>query len=179
MKIIVMGASNSKKSINKTLATYAGSQLNGVENIIIDLNDYEMPIYSIDREQEQGIPDLAISLASQIKEADGVIISFAEHNGAYSAAFKNILDWMSRTDIKQWQEKNALLLATSPGGRGGMGVLAIANSSFPHYGAKVAASFSLPSFHKNFVEGEGISDPELKEKFDQAIKAFSQKLTQS
>jgi len=36
----------------------------------LDLNDFEMPIYSIDRETESGIPDLAKSFYKEIGEAD-------------------------------------------------------------------------------------------------------------
>jgi len=94
-KILAFGASNSKASINKQLANYAANQLTEVEVTLLDLNDFEMPIYSIDREQAGGIPQLAKDFKQQIQEADGILISFAEHNGAYTAAFKNIYDWMS------------------------------------------------------------------------------------
>ncbi|MGB1252044.1 MAG: NADPH-dependent FMN reductase, partial [Candidatus Promineifilaceae bacterium] len=50
MTILAFGASNSRNSINKALVTYAATLINNdVE--IIDLNDFEMPIYSQDREQ--------------------------------------------------------------------------------------------------------------------------------
>ena len=58
-KVIAFGASNSRNSINKKLATFAANQLSDAEITILDLNDFEMPIYSIDREEENGIPDLA------------------------------------------------------------------------------------------------------------------------
>ncbi len=45
----------------------------------IDLNDYEMPIYSIDRQNDGGIPQLAHDFFDKIGEADAVLISFAEH----------------------------------------------------------------------------------------------------
>ena len=53
-KIIAFGASSSKQSINKKLASYAASQINGCESIILNLEDFEMPIYSIDKEEEKG-----------------------------------------------------------------------------------------------------------------------------
>ena len=64
MKILAFAASSSKHSINKQLVTHATEVLqteiiNGAEIDIIDLNDYEMPIYSIDRENDSGIPDKA------------------------------------------------------------------------------------------------------------------------
>ena len=97
-KILAFGASSSRSSMNKELANYAAQQVQNVDITLLDLNDFEMPIYSIDREQGSGIPELAHAFKSHIAEADGIIISFAEHNGVYTAAFKNIFDWISRVD---------------------------------------------------------------------------------
>ena len=47
-QIVAFGASSSKKSINKDLATYTASVIPNANALILDLNDYEMPIYSID-----------------------------------------------------------------------------------------------------------------------------------
>ena len=58
-QIVAFGASSSKKSINKDLATYAASVIEDVNVLILDLNDFEMPIYSIDYENDNGIPDKA------------------------------------------------------------------------------------------------------------------------
>jgi len=86
-KIIAFGASSSKTSINKQLATYTANQFQNVSVEILDLNDYEMPIFSVDKEKENGIPQLAHEFYTKLGSADLIIISFAEHNGAYSAAF--------------------------------------------------------------------------------------------
>ena len=85
--IVAFGASSSKTSINKELASYAASLVPKSHTNIIDLIDYEMPIYSIDRDNESGIPKLAYKFKEELKNSDGIIISFAEHNGVYSAAF--------------------------------------------------------------------------------------------
>ena len=59
-KILAFGASNSKNSINNKLATYTVNKIAPDESIIIDLNDFEMPIYSEDREKIGGIPEKAL-----------------------------------------------------------------------------------------------------------------------
>ena len=89
-KIITFGASNSTKSINRILAHYASKGLINVDFELLDLNDYEMPIYSADREAESGIPELAHRFKALILDTDGILISFAEHNSNFSAAYKNI-----------------------------------------------------------------------------------------
>ena len=161
-KIIAFGASSSKQSINKQLATFAANQFQNVSVEILDLNDYEMPIFSVDKEKENGIHPLAQEFYSKLGSADLIIISFAEHNGNYSTAFKNILDWTSRINAKTFQEKPILLLATSPGARGGSSVLDITTKRFPFQGGIVKGSFSLPSFYENFDVINGIIHPEYK-----------------
>jgi len=159
--IITIGASTSKNSINKMFAEYTGSLLNGVKLTNVDLNDYEMPIFSVDVEAEQGFSKGTLDLNEVIESADGFIISFAEHNGAYSAAFKNAFDWLSRINGKVWRDKPMLLLATSPGARGGETVLNIALGRFPFMGGNIVGSMSFPSFFENFKDDE-ITNAELK-----------------
>ncbi len=171
-KIVAFGASSSKKSINKKLANYAANQIAGATINLLDLNDFEMPIYSIDKENENGIPQLAIDFKSHLKDSDGIIISFAEHNGAYSAAFKNIFDWISRIEKDVWANKPMFLLATSPGGRGGKSVLDIAVNKFKFMNQSTIVHFSLPSFGDNFSDEKGILNEELRTGFRKELGAF-------
>lgn len=161
-KIIAFGASSSKNSINKQLANYAAHLFENVEVELLDLNNYEMPVFSVDKEKENGIPQVAQDFYTKISNTDLIVISFAEHNGAYAAAFKNILDWASRINAKTFQEKPMLILATSPGARGGSSVLEIAKNRMPFQGAVVKGSFSLPSFYENFDVVSGIINEDLK-----------------
>ena len=174
-KIIALGASNSKNSINKALATYAANQVKGTETVVIDLNDFDIPLYGIDIETAEGIPSEAIKLSEIFSQTDGFIVSLAEHNGSYSAAFKSAYDWLSRINPKVWNNKPMLLMATSPGGRGGAGVLQGAKSSFPHMGATIIADFSLPSFYDNFSEN-GISNKELQDDLTSKINLFEKSI---
>ena len=170
-KIIAFAGSNSKESINKQLATYAANQIANVELRVLDLNDFELPLYGIDYEIEHGIPDNAQKFLDEIITSDGIVLSLAEHNGAYATAFKNIFDWMSRINGKLWSDKPMLLMATSPGGRGGATALEIAKGRFPYMGGNIVADFSLPFFGKNFSE-YGIVDSELKEALNKEITKF-------
>jgi chromate reductase, NAD(P)H dehydrogenase (quinone) len=171
-KIIAFGASSSKTSINKQLATYAAHQFENTTVEVLDLNDYEMPIFSVDKETETGIPQLAHDFYAKIGTADLIVISMTEHNGAYSAAFKNILDWTSRINAKTFQEKSVLLLSTSPGARGGSSVMEIASKRFPFQGAIVKGSFSLPSFYENFDSEKGITNEDLKNQLLEIVNAI-------
>jgi len=150
MKVLTFAASNSKKSINKQLAIYASSLIEDAEVEVLDINDYEMPIYSQDREEELGIPERAKLFYSKIAHVDAVVVAFAEHNGSYTAAYKNLFDWTSRIDMKVYQNKPMILLATSPGPGGASSVLGTAINSAPFFGANVKGSLSVPSFFDHF-----------------------------
>ena len=169
--IIAFAGSNSKNSINKQLATYAANLVSNAEVTVLDLNDYELPLYGIDYEIEHGIPDNAHKFLDQIKTTDGIVLSLAEHNGAYSTAFKNLFDWMSRIDGKLWSDKPMLLMATSPGGRGGATALEIAKGRFGYMGGNIIADFSLPSFGSNFTDGK-ISNKELNDNLLEQVSIF-------
>lgn len=173
--ILTFGASNSLNSINKKFAIYAAGLLDANINLI-DLNDFEMPVFSVDKEAGKGIPDQAHQFKNMIKECDGIIISFAEHNGSYTAAFKNIFDWTSRIEKAMWEHKPMFLISTSPGKRGAKSVLNIAVNDFPHRSGNVVAHFSLPSFKVNFSEEEGILDQELESQFIGELNNFKSSL---
>lgn len=173
MKIIAFAGSPSKHSINKKLATYAASLFDNADVEILDLNDFQMPLFSVDIEKEIGQHPLAKAFLEKIAAADILVVSLAENNGNYSAAFKNVFDWCSRIGAKVFQEKPMLLMATSPGARGGASVLEIAKNAFPRYGADVKATFSLPSFNENFdVEKGKISNGELDKQLKEIVKGF-------
>lgn len=174
--VLAFGASSSKNSINKKLANYAAKSVNNSRVKLLDLNDFEMPIYSIDKEKENGFPKEAIQFKKHIKDSDAIVISFAEHNGAYSAAFKNVFDWISRIDKNVWEDKPMFLLATSPGGRGGSSVLEIAFNKFKRMNSNTVVSFSLPSFNANFSEEEGIINEEISKGFSEQLNLFESSL---
>lgn len=158
-KIVAFAGSNSTQSINKRLAVHAAEVLDksvtgGTETELLDLNDYEMPIYSPER-QAAGIPQHAQAFFDKIGAADALIISLAEHNGSYSAAFKNIFDWCSRIDMAMFQQKPVLVMATSPGPGGGQHVHGAAMGAFPFFGANVVSGFQFGPFGEHFDVAAG------------------------
>jgi NAD(P)H-dependent FMN reductase len=174
-KIITLAGSNSKSSINKQLAEYTGSTLFNVEIIAIDLNDFEMPLYSIDIENEVGFSESAKRLNKLFESSDGFIVSLAEHNGAYSTAFKNVFDWLSRIEAKVWRDKPMILMSASPGGRGGQSVLEIASAKFPRMGANIVGSLLFPSFYDSFKNGEVVNE-ELKTNLKELVELFEKEI---
>jgi NAD(P)H-dependent FMN reductase len=169
--IIAFAGSNSKNSINKKLAEYAANQIDNVNVTLLDLNDFKLPLYGIDLEKENGIPSNAERFLDKIKASDGIVLSLAEHNGAYTTAFKNLFDWISRIDGKLWSNIPMFLLATSNGARGGASVLGIAKNRFPYMGGNIVTDFSLPGFKDNFSQ-DGITDAALRKTFENSVAAF-------
>lgn len=148
MKLMAISASNSRASINRSLVSYATDRLRGILEInpdidVPDLNEFEMPLYSIDRENETGIPLPAHDFFNRIGSSDALLVSFAEHNGSVTAAWKNLFDWMSRVDTNVWQGKPLAMLAATPGPRAGAGVLGNQAMLAPHFGAKVVGKLGI------------------------------------
>ena len=177
MKIIAFAGSNSSVSINRQLVRFAASYFKNDTVELLDLNDFEMPIYSYDREHKTGVPEAALRFAQLIDGCDLIMISLAEHNVAYITAFKNIFDWVSRIPGgKVWAGKPMFLLSSSDGVRGGASVIEIATKRFPRNGGTVIATFSLPSFDKNFAAGTGITNAALLAELEERIEDVKKQL---
>ena len=177
MNIIAFAGSNSRHSIKKKLATYTAHLIENAQVEVLDLNDYQSELFSVDREKEIGQSTQAKAFLAKLAAADAIVLSLAENNGNYSAAFKNLFDWCSRIEKEVFQNKPMLLLATSPGARGGKSVLEIAEKNLLRYGADIKFVFSLPSFYQNFDETAlKISEPELQAQLQEIVRQFQKML---
>lgn len=175
MQILAFGASNHRNSINKSLAAYAANIVkikhDNSEVEVIDLNSFIMPIYSEDYEQDNGIPPAAHLFYNKITNANLLIISFAEHNGSYTAAYKNIFDWTSRINQKIFQDKKVVALSTSPSKNGGASVLASFTSSAKYFGAQLVANMSIGSFYEVFDQKKNIlTDAKIKSELEKILQ---------
>lgn len=170
MRIVAFGASNSSTSINKALAIYAAQQVEGAQVQVLDINNYSVPMFSEDKEKEIGQAEGAREFLADLAEADAIVVSYAEHNGYYPAAYKNLFDWATRIDRSVFQNKPVVYLATSPGPGGAQTVLAAATASAPYFGADVKASVSVPSFYDNFdFETAAITNQEIADEIKAAV----------
>lgn len=175
MKILAIAGSNSGVSINKQLVTYAATRFENAEVEIVDMNDFEMPIYKHEREIADGVPQQAKDFAAKIDSANILLVSLPEHNGTYSTAFKNVFDWVSRIKERAvWNEVPMLLMSSAPGARGGAGVLEAASKRFPLHGGNIVDIFSLPFFNDNFDKAaQKISNEEKDNELRDKIKKIS------
>jgi len=127
-RILAFGGSLRKDSFNQKLAAIAaeGAREAGAEVTLIELRDFPMPLFDEDIEAKIGKPDEARRLKDLFLSHQGLIIASPEYNSSYSAALKNAIDWVSRGDspdeppISALAGKSAVVMATSPGGLGGL-----------------------------------------------------------
>ncbi|MDQ1805872.1 NAD(P)H-dependent oxidoreductase [Chryseobacterium sp. CKR4-1] len=176
MKILAFAGSSSSTSINKELVKFVLKDFQNEDINLIDLNDYTMPVFSVDLEKK-GFPDAAHQFLKRIEDCDVIICSLAEHNRSYSAAFKNIFDWASRINVKVFQNKPMLLMSTSPGGYGGGNVMNTAKTFFPQFAADIKETFSLPKFYENFDLESGVINPDMLKELNEKIKNFKTEIT--
>jgi len=127
-RILAFGGSLRRYSVNQKLAAIAaeGAREAGAEVTLISLRDFPMPLFDQDLEGEIGKPEEAKRLKDLFLGHQGLIIASPEYNSAYSAALKNAIDWVSPGDssdeapISALAGKSAVIMATSPGGLGGL-----------------------------------------------------------
>jgi NAD(P)H-dependent FMN reductase len=172
MKILAFSGSNSASSINQELIKHTVNHLK-IPADIVNLKDYNIPMYSIDEENENGFSSELKTLFETFKSYDAYVISIPEHNGNYPAFFKNIIDWFSRIERGFFKGKPVLLLSASPGKNGGASVLSIAEQSFPFLGGNIVGRFSLPEFQIYKQNGKiNIENTRLDTEFKEVIYKY-------
>jgi len=176
MKILAFAGSNSSESINHQLILFLGKQINEVEIEIIRLTDFNIPMYGIDIEKNEGIPKGVIDLCDIIQTAQGIIISVAEHNGNVTAFFKSVIDWLSRYNKTFIEGKKIMLLSTSPGAKGGASALAITQKMLSYFKGELVTAYSLGNFYNIFQNGK-IIDGETEGKVKEQIKYLLDELS--
>jgi chromate reductase len=126
-RILAFSGSARQESYNQRLVQVAaeGARNAGAEVTVINLRDYPLPVFDEDLEREQGAPDNATKLKQLFLEHNGLLIASPEYNSSISPLLKNTIDWVSRQAegegrLAAYQGKVAAVMATSPGGLGGL-----------------------------------------------------------
>jgi len=174
-KILAFAGSKSSTSINQQFITHIANRINGHEIKIIKLLDYDIPMFSVDKQNNNGFPVDIQVLKNLIDEHDALMISVNEHNGTISAFFKNILDWLSRLDRNFLANKKILLVSTSPGARGAASSLEYTKGILPRFGGQIIDSFSFPSFNDNF-ENDIVQNEVLNMGIEDVLTTFAHEI---
>jgi len=161
--------SNSSKSINEQLTKSVLKELN-VMHTFVDLKALDIPLFSEDLEREIKSPKGIVSLKDQIEAFEHIFITTNEHNGNLSAFFKNIIDWLSRTDKSFLQGKKVFILSTSNGKRGGLGANESLQKMVERFGCEVYESYAFSSFSENFnKETQQITNKDFLQEIDNKL----------
>ncbi len=107
---------------NVNLANQIKNELNNksVDSKIINLVDLNLPIYDTSKEQNDGIPQIALDLAKDMEIATAYVVVSPEYNFSVSPVLVNTIAWVSRIgdDFRKLFDSRAIQLATHSGGNG-------------------------------------------------------------
>ena len=160
-RILAFSGSARRESLNRRLlaVTAAAVQAAGGEVTLLDLNEYELPLYHGDLEDAKGLPANAAKLIEQIKGHDGLLVASPEYNSFITPLLKNTLDWCTRGDDDPFAGRAAAVVSASPGAYGGIRSLQHARHLLLHLGCHVVPSqCSLPKAHEAFDETGALKD---------------------
>lgn len=128
-KILFFSGSLRRASLNQQIAAIAAEIAKnepGIEPILFSLNEFDLPIYNSDIEENTGIPKDALKLKKLFYEAKGLYITSPEYNSTFSSALKNAIDWISRPTeqnempLSAFRDKYAAIASASVGYFGGI-----------------------------------------------------------
>jgi len=182
IKILAFAGSTRLESFNKKLVKIAaeGVKTAKAEATFIDLLDYPMPLYNQDLEAQEGLPDSVLQFKALLKSHQGFLIACPEYNGSITPLLKNAIDWASRPEpgeaplsLSCFKGKVAALLATSPGGLGGLRGLVHVRAILEGIGVMVIPEQkAISGAYQAFDEQGNLKDEEQV----QAVQAIAQTL---
>jgi NAD(P)H-dependent FMN reductase len=148
---ILVASSNNNLKLGLRLKELAIEQNCEVE--LINLVDLRLPLYSTIEEEENGIPETVLDLATKILDLKAFIIVAPEYNGVMPPVLNNAMAWTSRA-TKDWRDAfndKIVGLATHSGGGGAKGLQAM-RIQFQHLGANILARELLTTYEKQLNE---------------------------
>ena len=181
-KILAFAGSTRTDSFNKKLVKTAaiGAKDAGADVTVIDLRDFQVPIYDGDLEMKDGLPSSARKLKDLMLAHQGLLISSPEYNSSISGVLKNTIDWASRQSdgeipLACFKDKVAGLMSASPGGLGGLRGLVHVRAILENIGVLVIPNqVAISKAHEAFNLDGSMKD----EKQEQQVKKIGANLTQ-
>src|SRR5574344_1345421 len=153
---IIVASSNNNLKLGLKFQELA-KNLN-VETDLINLVDYNLPLYSTNEEEKNGIPESVLDLATKIMDLKAFIIVAPEYNEVIPPVLNNAMAWTSRA-TKNWRDAfddKIVALATHSGGGGQKGLQAM-RIMFQHLGANILAREILTTYDKPLNKNSAIA----------------------
>jgi NAD(P)H-dependent FMN reductase len=162
---LAIAGSLREKSLNRKILKVAaeGAAKAGAEVILIDLNDFPMPLYNEDSFETNGFDERALEFQRIVRAADGFLVASPEYNGSITAALKNAIDWASRPSgefprHEIFQRKFAAIMTASPGSFGGVRALSHLRAILTSVGTFVLPTEIAVTFASQKFDGDAITD---------------------
>jgi NAD(P)H-dependent FMN reductase len=174
-QILAFSGSARRESLNKKFLAVAVQEVKnaGGEVTLIELSDYDLPIYNGDLEDASGMPANARKLVDLIKDHAGLLIASPEYNSSITALLKNTIDWCSRADDDPFPGKVVAVISASPGAYGGNRSLKTTQQILLHLGCHIVpAMASLPQAHKAFGADGKLTEPRALKGVQELAKAL-------
>ena len=128
--ILIYAGSARRGAFSRQLAAAATTIVgeSGGKATLVDLTDFDVPLYNADIEDGSGIPHPVVEFRRLVATHQGMIIATPGYNGFVTPLLLNMLFWASRPSPADdfgavFQNKPVALLASSPGRLGGVRVI--------------------------------------------------------
>lgn len=160
-RILAFSGSSRKESFNRKFLAAAVQAVReaGGDVTLIELKDYELPLYNGDLEDARGLPANAAKLIGLIQEHAGLLIASPEYNSMFTPLLKNTIDWCTRGDDNPFTGKVAAVISASPGALGGVRSLKLMQQLLLHLGCHIVPGQNfLPQADRAFDEKGALKD---------------------
>ena len=165
--ILVFAGSARRGAFSKQLAAAATTTISewGAKPTLIDLADYDAPIYNGDLEDAGGIPDTIIEFRRLVATHHGIAIATQEYNGFVTPLLLNLFCWASRPSPGDdfgtvFQGKPVALMASSPGRLGGVRAIPRLRDAAAELGMTPVPGFvTVPAAGNAFTDDGRLADP--------------------
>lgn len=171
-KLVGLVGTNSDQSTNRKLLQFMQQNFADKAEIkLIEIRD----IPTFNKPQDKQLPEIVQTIAAEIDEADGVIISTPEYDHAVPAALINALNWLSY-GIFPFVDKPVMITGASYGTLGSSRAQAQLRQILdaPELKARIMPSseFLLGHSLQAFDEENNLTDPEQVKKISALFEDF-------
>lgn len=173
MNILIISSSVRENASTRRVALHLYDQMtkrNLQETELVDLTEYEYPLWKEVFHREINPPAECVSLHDKLAAADAMIFVTPEYNGSYSLALKNMVDYFG---LKVFEKKAIGVAAVSTGPLGGIRAgLQLQQLILALYAVPVPQMLLVPSVQHHFNESGKLVDVAFAKNVDRFLNDF-------
>ena len=181
-QLLVFSGSSRIESFNLKLAVRLAliAEQTDAEVSLVNLQDFDFPIYNGDLEDAKGLPSAAKRFKKLLREHTGLIITCPEYNGFMTPLLVNTIDWCTRSedasvDLSGFADKTVLIASASPGPAGGSRANTHLKTMLSGIGSIVfPQTLTVPSAYDAFDDQGEFLDDSMAKRAQRLIEKFVQ-----